>query len=336
MSAFGFSLPPIGDLASGLQDLGERFSKIRDDLGEALDASLNPEQGASRQEAHVLLGLDGGLDDVIIAESQAEKDPGGWEVHDAGVPGSAAAAVAAAAPAENGSTEAGGGDQEKEKERRDTDFLAEAQDEEEKAAPGVAEGADLWSGREPTYSQVESPTQPLVPGSKRSQSDSGEGAPAAGATEGVQELAAIEGERPAVASPSGSHDASSFPDSNDAAASPCRDSNAPPPAKNRAPAPPPDPSALDHATLVSLVLSLRESLAAREAQLERKAGELAAQATAAEQLVQRNEELQLQRAPVSEADVDSVQRDWAARVGGLERRVYALRKERDALQKTAK
>ena len=85
-----------------------------------------------------------------------------------------------------------------------------------------------------------------------------------------------------------------------------------------------------------LVTSLQEMLQAREAQLERQAQEGAAAALAAASLAQKNEELVLSSAAVSEKDVEDMRAEFESRLAASERKAANLLKERDELRKSNK
>jgi len=97
-----------------------------------------------------------------------------------------------------------------------------------------------------------------------------------------------------------------------------------------------DPYKMGANDLCALVLSLQESLAARESQLERQAQEAADAAAATAALINKNEELVLAKAAVSEKDVEEMRKGFESRMTAAERKVVALTKERDALRKPKK
>ncbi|KFM25700.1 Golgin candidate 5 [Auxenochlorella protothecoides] len=79
---------------------------------------------------------------------------------------------------------------------------------------------------------------------------------------------------------------------------------------------------------------LRETLRVREQQAEQAAIQMAHMASVVEQLTQRNEELALKAAAVSQQDVEELERDFSARLAAAERKAYALTKERDMLRRS--
>jgi TATA element modulatory factor 1 DNA binding len=97
-----------------------------------------------------------------------------------------------------------------------------------------------------------------------------------------------------------------------------------------------DSSKLGAKDLCALVLSLQESLTARESQLERQAQEAADAAAATAALLKKNEELVLSKAAVSEKDVEEMRKEFENRLTAAERKVATLTKERDALRKPKK
>lgn len=105
-----------------------------------------------------------------------------------------------------------------------------------------------------------------------------------------------------------------------------------------------DTSALDELALKkmnikdlrALVSSLQETLHAREAQLERQAQEAATAAMTVASLAQKNEELVLARAAVSEKDVEDMRMEFETRLAAAERKAAALAKERDELRRSSK
>lgn len=97
-----------------------------------------------------------------------------------------------------------------------------------------------------------------------------------------------------------------------------------------------DPSKMDSKGLLALVLSLQESLTARESQLERQAQEAADAAAATIALTKKNEELVLAKAAVSEKDVEEMRKEFESRLTAAEKKVVALTKERDALRRPKK
>ncbi|KAL6771040.1 hypothetical protein ACKKBF_B33680 [Auxenochlorella protothecoides x Auxenochlorella symbiontica] len=79
---------------------------------------------------------------------------------------------------------------------------------------------------------------------------------------------------------------------------------------------------------------LRETLRVREQQAEQAAIQMAHMASVIERLTQRNEELALKAAAVSQQDVEELERDFSARLAAAERKAYALTKERDMLRRS--
>lgn len=94
-----------------------------------------------------------------------------------------------------------------------------------------------------------------------------------------------------------------------------------------------DLSKMSHAEAVAVAEQLRAALASRQLQMVRQAEQMSEAQEVIAQLQQKNEELVLKTAKISEQELEEMRAEFEKRLGAAERKVYALTKERDALKR---